>query len=111
VSWHHHQRGVVCPLCAKEVKPIGSRYQEAIMFGGRPVPEDVAEAQLAYDPDAEMDKYFDSDEFEQRALDAIERNAALAAVGNLAPVSVPDDQNSRKVLAEQAAKIEGATHA
>lgn len=102
MNWHWHQVGVICPLCNEERKPTGSAYTEAIMIGGRPVPEAEAEAALAYDPEAELDEWLDSQEVESHVLDMIERKTAQANSGDLPPVTAPDDANSRKVLSEVA---------
>jgi hypothetical protein len=100
MSWHLHMRGHFCQACGKEVVPKGTAYEEAIMFGGRAIPERVAEEQLAYDPEEELDAFFDSAEFEERTMGAVKRNMELDNAGNLAPVAPPDDAHSRKVLAE-----------
>jgi hypothetical protein len=99
-GYHVHGGGEVCPICRKEVKPSGSRYTEAIMIGGQPVPEARAEAALAYNPDGEFNKWIESPEVEERGIGIIKKKLALANSGNLPPVAAPDDQSPRKVLAD-----------
>lgn len=98
MSWHWHQRGVICPLCGEERKPVGSRMQEAIVVGGRPVPEHVAEAALADDPDDDSDAFWNKPDFGQRWDDKTNEVLAKALAGDLPPL-VPQDANSQAVLA------------
>lgn len=107
MPFHVHQRGVVCPLCNEEVKPSGSRYESAITFAGNIITAEQYESldDRLPDPDAAIDAYYDSEEFEAGSMEIIQRKMTQAAHGDLAPVGAPQDANSQKVLEDLSKKI------
>lgn len=107
MAFHVHQRGVICPLCNAEVKPEGSRYQSAVMFAGNVLDAQQYEGleDRLPDPDAEIDAYFDGEEFEAGTMEIIQRKMIEASHGDLAPVGAPQDAHSQKVLEDLSKKI------
>jgi len=107
MAFHVHQRGVICPLCNAEVKPDGPRYQSAVMFAGNVLNAQQYEGleDRLPDPDADIDAFYDSEEFEAGTMAMIERKMTEASHGALAPVGAPEDAHSQKVLEDLSKKI------